>query len=106
MAPKNALRYEPPVNWAMHELEGPERTKRLLAGIAQEAQIRRDPNLKAERVVKVWNALEKQREELRGWRNEAARKKVKGRMRELAHEFKNGAPARDRPQASSSRIGH
>jgi len=84
----NALRHEPQVHRAMHELEGPERTKRLLAGIEQEARVQRDPNLKAERVVKVWNALEKQREELTGWRNEAAREKVKGQMRELAHEFK------------------
>lgn len=84
----NALRHEPQILIAMRELEGPERTKRLLAGLEEETRVQRDPNLKAERVVKVWNVLEKQREELTGWRNEAAREKVKGQMRELAHEFK------------------
>jgi hypothetical protein len=72
----------------MHEIEGPERTKRLLAGIEHEAQIQRDPNLKAERVVKVWNTLERQREELKGSQHTEEREKVKGQMRELAHEFK------------------
>lgn len=86
----NALRYEPQVHRAMHELEGPERTKRLLAGMEQEARIQQDPNLKAERVVKMWNALEKQREEIKGWENYKALEKVKGQMRELAHEFKLG----------------
>lgn len=56
-------------------------TRRLLAGLEQEAQVQRDPNLKAERVVKVWNPLERQREELTGWRNDAPREKVKGQMR-------------------------
>jgi hypothetical protein len=50
--------------------------------------VRRDPNLRAERLVKEWNGLEAQRKELTGWKNEAAREKVKGQMRELAHEFK------------------
>ena len=50
--------------------------------------MRRDPNLRAERLVKEWNGLEAQRKELTGWKNEGAREKVKGQMRELAHEFK------------------
>ena len=50
--------------------------------------MRRDPNLRAERLVKEWNGLEAQRKEFTGWKNEGAREKVKGQMRELAHEFK------------------
>ena len=50
----------------MRELEGPERTHRLLAGLEQEARVQRNPNLTAERVVKVCNALQRQREELTG----------------------------------------
>jgi hypothetical protein len=84
----NALRHEPPVFRAMMELEGAQRTRGLLAGIEHEERVRRDPNLRAERLVKEWNGLEAQRKELAGWENEAARDKVKGQMRELAHEFK------------------
>jgi hypothetical protein len=50
--------------------------------------VRRDPNLRAERVVKDWNGLEAQRKELKGWENYKTLEKVKGQMRELAHEFK------------------
>jgi hypothetical protein len=72
----------------MMELAGAQRTRALLAGIENEGRVRRDPNLRAERLVKEWNGLEAQRKELTGWKNEAAREKVKGQMRELAHEFK------------------
>ena len=83
-----ALRYEPGALRAMQELEGPERAAKLLAGIEHEERIRRDPNLRAERLVKEWNRLEAQREELHGAENEEAREKVKGQVRELALEFK------------------
>jgi hypothetical protein len=83
-----ALRHEPPVFRSMMELAGAQRTRALLAGIENEGRVRRDPNLRAERLVKEWNGLEAQRKELTGWKNEAAREKVKGQMRELAHEFK------------------
>jgi hypothetical protein len=84
----NALRHEPRVFRSMMELEGAQRTRGLLAGIEHEERVRRDPNLRAERLVKEWNGLEAQRKELTGWENEAAREKVKGQMRELALEFK------------------
>jgi hypothetical protein len=83
-----ALRHEPQVVRSMLELEGAQRTQKLLAGIEHEGRVRRDPNLRAERLVKEWNGLEAQRNELKGWQNEGAREKVKGQMRELAHEFK------------------
>jgi hypothetical protein len=83
-----ALRHEPPVFRAMMELEGAQRTQQLLAGIEHEGRVRRDPNLRAERLVKEWNGLEAQRKELTGWEHEAARETVKGQMRELALEFK------------------
>ncbi len=83
-----AFRHEPQVFRSMMELEGAQRTRGLIAGIEHEDRIRRDPNLRAERLVKEWNGLEAQRKELKGWEHEAAREKVKGQMRELAHEFK------------------
>ncbi len=84
----NALRYEPRTLRDLQELEGSERTRRLLAGLEHEEQIRRDPNLRAERLVKEWNHLEAQREKLRGAEHEDAREQVNGQVRELALEFK------------------
>ena len=72
----------------MIELEGAQRSRALLVGMEYEERIRRDPNLRAERLVKEWNGLEAQRKELTGSQHEAAREKVKGQMRELAHELK------------------
>jgi hypothetical protein len=83
-----ALRHEPHVVRSMMELEGAQRTRGLIAGIEHEERVRRDPTLRAERVIKEWNGLEAQREKLKGWENSEAREKVKGQMRELAHEFK------------------
>jgi hypothetical protein len=83
-----ALRHEPRMVRIMTELEGEQRTRGLLAGLEHEERVRRSPNLRAERLVKEWNGLEAQRKELTGWKNEDAREKVKGQMRELAHEFK------------------
>ncbi|MDP9091004.1 MAG: MobA/MobL family protein [Pseudomonadota bacterium] len=87
-----ALRHEHPVFRSMMELEGAQRTRGLLAGMEHEERIRRDPNLRAERLLKEWNGLEAQRKELKGWEHEAARQKVKGQMRELALELKQEPP--------------
>jgi hypothetical protein len=50
--------------------------------------VRRDPNLRAERLVNEWNELEAQRKGIKGWENYKTLEKVQGQMRELAHEFK------------------
>jgi hypothetical protein len=83
-----ALLHEPAVMHAMRDSDGAPRVRKLLAGIEHEERVRRDPNLRAERLVKEWNGLEAQREELKGWQHDAARDQVKGQMRELALEFK------------------
>jgi hypothetical protein len=83
-----ALRHEPQVFRSMTELEGEQRTRGLLAGLEYEERVRRDPNLRADRLVKEWNELEAQRKEIKGWENYKTLEKVKGQMRELAHEFK------------------
>jgi hypothetical protein len=83
-----ALRHEPRMVRIMTELEGAQRTRGLLAGLEHEERVRRDPNLRAERLVKEWNGLEAQREQIKGWENYKTLEKVKGQMRELAHEFK------------------
>jgi hypothetical protein len=100
-----ALRHETPFFRAMMELEGAQRTRGLLGGIEHEERIRRDPNLRAERLVKEWNGLEARAKELTGWQNEVVREKVKGQMSELAHEFKREPQLEMAIQSRSRELG-
>ena len=83
-----ALEHEPATYRAMTGMQGRERATQLVAGIEHEARVRQDPNLKAERLVKVWNGLEAQHERFRGWDQAEARGKVEGRMKSIAGELK------------------
>jgi hypothetical protein len=58
----NALHYEPSTFRAMTQLAGPERGAELVGAIRHEEQVRRDPALQAERLVKEWKRLEAQHE--------------------------------------------
>ncbi|WP_234732013.1 Ti-type conjugative transfer relaxase TraA [Acidocella facilis] len=83
-----ALEHEPATYRAMTGMQGRERATQLVVGIEHEARVRQDPNLKAERLVKVWNGLEAQRERLGGWDQAEARGKVEARMKSIAGELK------------------
>ena len=83
-----AIEHEPATYRAMTAMQGRERATQLVAGIEHEARVRQDPNLKAERLVKVWNGLEAQHERLRGRDQAEARGKVEGRMKSIAGELK------------------
>jgi len=67
--------------------------------LAREGQVRRDPQLRAERFVETWTRLKAQHAELGGWQNADARRKVEARMKGLA-----GGLARD-PQVESMLAG-
>jgi Ti-type conjugative transfer relaxase TraA len=67
--------------------------------VAHEGQVRRDPQLRAERFVESWTRLKTQHAELSGWQNADARRKVEARMKGLA-----GSLARD-PQVESVLVG-
>ena len=67
--------------------------------LAREGQVRRDPQLRAERFVESWTRLKAQHAELGGWQNADARRKVEARMKGLA-----GGLARD-PQVESVLVG-
>lgn len=84
----SALEQEPATYKAMTQLQGRERAAQLVAGIEHEARVRQDPNLKAERLVKVWNALEAERDRLRGLSQAEAREKVEASMKSIAGELK------------------
>jgi Ti-type conjugative transfer relaxase TraA len=92
---KNAVEHNPAVARALNALKGQERTAQLVAGIRHEERVRLDPNLRAERLLKVWNGLEAEHRRLKGWEHDEARGKVETRMKALA-----GALKRD-PQLES-----
>jgi hypothetical protein len=73
----------------MTQLQGRERTAQLLAGVEHERRVQVEPELKAGRVVKVWNQLEAQHRELSGWEQRPAREQVEKRIQGLVNEIKN-----------------
>jgi len=91
----SALRHEPATFRAMRDLRGSERGAELAGAIRHEERVRRDPALKADRLVKEWTRLEAQHERLDGWRHGGARRTLEGRMKTIA-----GALKRD-PQLES-----
>jgi Ti-type conjugative transfer relaxase TraA len=80
---KSAVEHNPEMARALKSLTGPERAARLVEGIRHEELVRRDPELRAARLVKMWNGLEAEHRRLKGWEHEAARGKVEDRMKAL-----------------------
>ncbi|WP_438853239.1 Ti-type conjugative transfer relaxase TraA [Brevundimonas nasdae] len=83
-----ALRHEPATWRAMRDLRGPERGAELAGAIRHEAQVRADPNLRADRLVKDWKRLEAQQDRLDSWRHTGARQRVETRMKAVAGKLK------------------
>lgn len=100
-----ALEHEPATNQAMTGMQGRERTAQLVAGIRHEDRVRQDPNLKAERLVKVWNGLEAQQERLSGRDQAEARGKVEARMKEVAGELKRDPQLESLMRSRSKELG-
>ena len=69
------------------------------AASARESQVRRDPQLRAERFVESWTRLKTQHAEVGGWQNADARRTVEARMKGLA-----GGLSRN-PQVESVLVG-
>jgi Ti-type conjugative transfer relaxase TraA len=78
---KSAVEHNPTVASALRTMQGQPRTTLLVSGIRQEERIRQDPNLQAERLVKVWNGLEAEHRRLKGWEHDEARGKLETRIK-------------------------
>jgi Ti-type conjugative transfer relaxase TraA len=100
-----AMEHEPATHQAMTGMQGRERTAQLVAGIQHEDRVRQDPNLKAERLVKVWNGLEAQHERLSGRDQAEARGKVEGRMKEVAGALKRDPQLESLMRSRSKELG-
>jgi len=84
----NALRHEAGTWRAMRDLRGAERGSELAGAIRHEERVRRDPALRADRLVKEWKRLEAQHDRLDGWRHGEARTRLEGRMESIAGTLK------------------
>jgi Ti-type conjugative transfer relaxase TraA len=100
-----AMEHEPATHQAMIGMQGRERAAQLVAGIQHEDRVRQDPNLKAERLVKVWNGLEAQQERLSGRDQAEARGKVEARMKEVAGELKRDPQLESLMRSRSKELG-
>ena len=100
-----AMEHEPATHQAMTGMQGRERAAQLVARIQHEDRVRQDPNLKAERLVKVWNGLEAQHERLSGRDQAEARGKVEGRMKEVAGELKRDPQLESLMRSRSKELG-
>jgi hypothetical protein len=67
----------------------------ISGALVREGQVRRSPELRAERFVESWTRLKTRHGELGGWPNTDARQKIEARMKSLA-----GGLAKD-PQLAS-----
>jgi Ti-type conjugative transfer relaxase TraA len=85
---KSAVEHNPEVATALRTMHGQPRTALLVSGIRQEERIRQDPNLQAERLVKVWGGLEAEHRRLNGWEHDEARGKVEARMKAFVADLK------------------
>jgi Ti-type conjugative transfer relaxase TraA len=84
-----ALRHEAGAQRAMKDLSGPDRGEALAGAIRREEQVRHDPKLRGERMVKEWKGLETQRDRLgSGLRDESAHTQIESRMKAIAGSLK------------------
>ena len=74
-------------------------TARAIRAMQLEAEVRSNPELRADRFVTHWRQLGEQRAGLPGWQNEDARKGIETRMRSLAKGLEKD-PALDRVLAA------
>ena len=102
-----AMEHEPATYQAMTEMQGRERTAQLVAGIQYEDRVRQDPDLKAERLVKVWNGLEAQHERLNDWdpAEAEARGKIEERMKKMVGALKCDSQLESWMRSRSKELG-
>ncbi len=97
----------PALERAMGELQGRERTTHLVAGLRDEHRIQQDPNLRAERLVTVWNRLEQEHARTDEWgpRHEGVRLGLEARMKEVARDLKRDPRAEAIIRSRANELG-
>ncbi len=85
----HAVKYEPAtVSSILKAPPGPERAGELLKTLEREERVRTNPELKAERAVKVWQGLEAEHQALKGYEHEGPRKRIEKELQSLTRDIK------------------
>jgi Ti-type conjugative transfer relaxase TraA len=84
----NAVKYERGTLEVLRLPAGPDRACELLKTLEHEERVRTNPELKAERVVKIWQGLEAEHEKLRGYDDEGPRKRIEKELQSLTRDIK------------------
>jgi len=84
----NAVKYERGTLQTLRLPAGPERAGELLKTLEHEARVRTNPELKAERVVKVWQGLEAEHEKACGYDHEGPRQRIEKELQSLTRDIK------------------
>lgn len=84
---RSALQHDPLTADAMTEFSGRQRVTQLVAGMDRERTALANTDVRADRFVQRWQALQTERHELDGWRHEEARGKVEQQMRAMVKEL-------------------
>ncbi len=101
----NAVRYEPATIHILKAWPGPERSSELLRTLEREERVRTTPELKAERVVKIWQSLEAEHEKVRGYDHEGPRKQVEKEIQSLTREIKADSALNERVRQLQIELG-
>ena len=81
-----ALVHQPEIRKALWSLEGPERARKLLEGLAHEDRVRATPELRAVRFVKVWDGLSREQQGV-ALKELGRDRPVMGLLRQRGHEL-------------------
>ena len=84
----NAVKYERGTLQILRLPAGPERAGELLKTLEHEERVRTNPQLRAERVVKIWQGLEAEHEKLRGYDDEGPRNRIEKKLQSLTRDIK------------------
>jgi len=101
----SAMQHDPQTERAMYELSGRERVGQLVAGMDRERALQADPDVRADRLIKTWQELQGERQELRGWQNDEARGKVEGEMRKVAGSIERDPQVESIVRARAQELG-
>ena len=84
---QSAFRHDPETVRAMTEFQGRERAEGLVAGMERERRAQLDPNVRAERLLARWEALEAEHAKLLLWDQGPTRKNIEAQMHAVAGEI-------------------
>ena len=102
----SALRYDTGTAAALCELRGPERTAALHAGLGREAQALLDPDIQADRFLRVWHEIDVRETALpSGWRGDSERKALRAERAELARTIEPGSVLERGLRARTAELG-